>query len=244
MAHRKIGEILVANKQLTPAQVQELLALQRKTKHLKNPKRFGELAVERHMVSPTELRWALEAQAHAADRPKRLAKLAGKLAVAGAVLFAGYKGIDMALAKADPSRAGGLAPAFKLAGVPDGRPVRLADYKGKVLLLNFWATWCPPCQDEIPELKALHDDYGKSGFSVVGVTVFYDAIGASGVKQWVRDNPLGYPVLLATPEVVQAYGGIQSVPTSLLIDRRGKVVKRWVGGLSQDVVAPELDKLL
>src|SRR5690242_2478146 len=111
-----------------------------------------------------------------------------------------------------------IAPRWELQNV-DGHTVRSADFKGKVVILDFWATWCPPCRAEIPGLIELQKQYGKQGLAVIGVSVDQD--GASAVKAFAQKFGMNYPVLLADPKVVQAYGGIEAIPTTFVIDRAG-----------------------
>src|SRR5579859_3822317 len=117
------------------------------------------------------------------------------------------------------------APDFKLDRL-DGKPLRLSDAHGKVVLLNFWATWCGPCRAEIPDLIALQQKY-KDQLQIIGLTV--DDDDASVVKQVVAETHINYPVAMASPEVRLLYGGIAALPTSFVLDAQGRVVQKHEG---------------
>jgi thiol-disulfide isomerase/thioredoxin len=112
------------------------------------------------------------------------------------------------------------APDFNLKDL-DGKNVRLSDQKGKVVLIDFWATWCPPCRKGIPELIEMQQEYGSDKFVVLGINL--DQEEAQVVIDFARNYQINYPVLLYTPEVVAAYGGIEAIPTSFVVDKEGRV---------------------
>ena len=124
------------------------------------------------------------------------------------------------------------APDFALENL-DGDVVRLSDYKGKVVFLNFWATWCPPCRAEIPYFIELVDQYGEDGFIVLGVDL--DPRDFSKVPGFVAQQGINYPVLYDTKRVSGMYGGIQSIPTTFVINRDGKVVEQIIGSRPKQV---------
>jgi thiol-disulfide isomerase/thioredoxin len=117
------------------------------------------------------------------------------------------------------------APEFKLDGL-DGTALSLAAARGKVVLLNFWATWCGPCRAEIPDLIALQQKY-KDQLQIIGLTV--DDDDESAIKQVVADEHINYPVAMSSPEVRVQYGGISALPTSFLLDTQGRVVQKHEG---------------
>ncbi len=119
------------------------------------------------------------------------------------------------------------APDFALTDL-SGKMVRLSDFKGKIVLLDFWATWCGPCRREIPDLIRLQKEYADKGFTILGISV--DGEGAAVVKPFARQFGINYPVVIASSRVTAAYGGIQAVPTAFLIDREGRILKTFVGG--------------
>jgi thiol-disulfide isomerase/thioredoxin len=117
------------------------------------------------------------------------------------------------------------APEFNLAGL-DGKPVILADTKGKVVLVNFWATWCPPCREEIPELLELKREF-KDRLEIVGISEDDDP--PVEVLKFARKQGMTYPIVMATGELIDAYGGVPALPTSFLIDTQGRVVQKHSG---------------
>ena len=133
------------------------------------------------------------------------------------------------------------APEFQLKDT-DGRTVRLADYRGKVLLLNFWATWCAPCTIEIPWFVEFERRHKDRGFAVLGIAM--DEDGWEVVRPFMSRFRINYRVLLGNDVVAQAYGGVDSLPTSFLIDREGYVARVHVGLVSRNRYENELQELL
>jgi len=134
-----------------------------------------------------------------------------------------------------------LAPNFNLPAI-DGRNLKLSDFKGKVVILDFWATWCPPCRRGIPDLIALKRKYGMRGFEIIGVSVDQDT--KSDVVPFVRDYGINYPVVYADQSVTERYGGINSIPTSFIIDADGKIVASFTGLTEMSVYEDHIRKLL
>jgi thiol-disulfide isomerase/thioredoxin len=117
------------------------------------------------------------------------------------------------------------APEFKLTGL-DGKPVSIRDFKGKVILVNFWATWCRPCRAEIPDLVELQNKY-KDRLQIIGLDV--DDDDPDAIKNFVAEFGINYPVVVATPEVRIRYGGIPALPTSFVLDTEGRIVQKHEG---------------
>ena len=140
-----------------------------------------------------------------------------------------------------PGSEGSLAPAWKLQDL-DGKTVSSDDFKGKVVILDFWATWCPPCRAEIPGLIDLQKTYGKQGLMVAGISV--DQGGADVIKPFVEKFGMNYPVLVADDKVQQAFGGFDAIPVTLVIDRQGRIVKRHLGLTEKDEFEAEIKPLL
>jgi cytochrome c biogenesis protein CcmG/thiol:disulfide interchange protein DsbE len=132
------------------------------------------------------------------------------------------------------------APEFKLDGF-DGKPLTLAGSRGKVVLLNFWATWCGPCRAEIPDLIALQQKY-KDQLQIIGLTV--DDDDASLIKQVVAKTRINYPVAMTSPEVRMQYGGIAALPTSFVLDTQGRVVQKHEGLRDPALYETEIRALL
>lgn len=118
------------------------------------------------------------------------------------------------------------APEFTLKDA-NGQTVRLSDYKGKVVLLDFWATWCGPCKLEIPWFMEFEQQFKDRGFSVVGVSM--DEDGWNAVKPYLLQMRINYRVLLGNDQVGTLYGGVDSLPTTFLIDRQGKIASVHIG---------------
>lgn len=134
------------------------------------------------------------------------------------------------------------APNFTLPSVSGGSK-SLADYRGKVVMLNFWATWCGPCKREIPDFIEMQADFRDEGFEIVGVSL--DQPGEeSAVAQFVRQNRINYDVLYGNGEIAQAYGGVRSIPTTFLLDREGNIVSSKVGLQSKAAWEAEIRRLL
>ncbi len=118
-------------------------------------------------------------------------------------------------------------PEFSLPSVVDGNVVNSDSFKGKVLLITFFATWCPPCRQEIPTLIQLYKDLGPRGFAVIGLSV--DEGGPKVVAKLVEQEKINYPVLMADRSTARSFGGIAGIPTSFLVNRKGHVVKKYSG---------------
>ena len=123
---------------------------------------------------------------------------------------------------------GDAMPAYT-AKTLTGAPYELASEKGSVVLVNVWATWCGPCRFEIPELQKMHDEYGKRGFKVVGVSV--DEGEAKEVQQFVTEKKMTYPVVLDPEGRIANLLSTTVLPTSVLLDRHGKIVWREIGAI-------------
>ena len=133
------------------------------------------------------------------------------------------------------------APDFALKDA-NGRTVRLSDYRGKVVLLNFWATWCGPCKMEIPWFMELEKEHKSRGFAVLGVSM--DEGGWDAVKPFVEQVKVNYRILLGNDSVAMLYGGVNSLPTSFLIDRNGKIATVHIGLVSKQDYENDIKALL
>jgi peroxiredoxin len=133
------------------------------------------------------------------------------------------------------------APDFTLKDA-NGKRLSLSDYKGKVVLLNFWATWCGPCKIEIPWFIEFEKEFQSRGFTVLGVSM--DEDGWKVVNPYVAEHKINYPVVLGNEEVNQLYGGIEALPTTLLIGRDGKVVYLHAGLITKSEYEKEIRQLL
>jgi len=170
------------------------------------------------------------------------------LIVAGAVI-----GVFLLLGKVTPHRTVEI-PTSSLVGqtVPefsgqttDGKTFRLSDYKGKVVLVNFWATWCGPCHMEMPDLVKLQQKYDSRGFTIIGLA---DDDNLETVAASAKESNLNYPVLLLPSGVRETFGGVPALPTSFLLDRSGKIVWSMEGvgpnNSPESIIGPEIEKVL
>jgi peroxiredoxin len=133
------------------------------------------------------------------------------------------------------------APAWNLPDI-NGKSVSLSDFKGKVVVLDFWATWCPPCRAEIPHFIDLQKQYGDQGLAVIGISL--DAGGAGVVAAFAKKNNLNYTVVMGDSDVVAQYGHIQGIPTTFIIDPKGEIVSKYVGLTDASVIEGDIKKLL
>ncbi len=133
------------------------------------------------------------------------------------------------------------APQFSLKDA-HGRAVKLSDYKGKVVLLNFWATWCGPCKIEIPWFIDFEQKFKDRGFAVLGISM--DEDGWDAVKPYIEKQKVNYRVVVGSDEVADLYGGVSSLPTSFVLDRQGKIAGVHVGLVSRNVYQNEIEQLL
>jgi cytochrome c biogenesis protein CcmG/thiol:disulfide interchange protein DsbE len=144
-------------------------------------------------------------------------------------------------ARVKPAAERKLAPNFSLQD-PNGRSVHLDDYRGKVVLLNFWATWCGPCKVEIPWFVDFERRHKDQGFAVVGISM--DEDGWQAVKPFISQMGINYRVLLGSDTIAQLYGGVDSLPTTFLIDREGRIAAVHLGLVSKSVYENDLTQLL
>jgi len=127
------------------------------------------------------------------------------------------------------------APPLAMKDV-DGRPISTGDLRGKVVIVNFWATWCPPCRAEIPDLVALQAAYGDR-LQIIGVS--QDEGPIDGVKRFAADQRMNYPIVMTTVEIEKAFPGVTALPTSFVLDREGRIVQRHVGMLNATLTEQE-----
>ena len=158
--------------------------------------------------------------------------------------------VGVAAAKSEKVSIGLPAPEVTLKDL-DGKDVPLSHYKGQVVLVNFWATWCEPCRIEIPWLIEMQQKYGAKGFVVLGIAL--DEEGASAVAPFVGKErwdvngqklPMNYPIFIGNDEIADKFGGLFGYPTSILISRDGKQIKRITGLISYDEVTRAVEAQL
>jgi peroxiredoxin len=148
-----------------------------------------------------------------------------------------------AVAKTPPAGAavGQTAPDFELTD-STGKTAKLSEYRGKVVVLNFWATWCGPCKVEMPWFMDFERKYKDKGFAVLGVAM--DEDGWQSVRPYLRDNKIDFRVLMFTEKVAELYGGVEDLPQTLVLDQKGKVIAKHVGLVSKSTYENEIQRLL
>jgi thiol-disulfide isomerase/thioredoxin len=133
-----------------------------------------------------------------------------------------------------------IAPPLQVRDIV-GKAVSKGDWPGKVVLVNFWATWCPPCREEIPELIELKKQYGDR-LQIIGISEDEDP--PATVLKFAQAKGMSYPIVMATPELIAAYGGVPALPTSFLIDTQGRVVQKHSGLYPIEAYHREIRSLL
>ena len=133
------------------------------------------------------------------------------------------------------------APDFELKDLT-GKTVHLSDSAGTVRLVDFWATWCAPCREEIPMFKDFHARYGPRGFTLIGIAM--DDEGTEVVEPFVREYGMPYINLLGNEAVASAYGPLSGLPTKFLIDKKGNIVEKFFGPVPRAVLEKKIETLL
>jgi len=135
----------------------------------------------------------------------------------------------------------GKAPNFSLKST-DGSTFELAKLKGKVVVVNFWATWCGPCRSEIPGFLEVYRQYKSKGLEIVGVSL--DRGGWSEVRPFVEKYKVSYPVVVGDGNLADAYGGIEAIPTTFVVDKKGNIVNKHLGYLNKAAFEKMIKDLL
>jgi peroxiredoxin len=141
-----------------------------------------------------------------------------------------------------PTRAKGhpVAPDFTLAQL-DGKQLTLSSYRGKVVLLDFWATWCVPCREETPHLVELQAEYGDRGLQVIGVSM---DDGPEPVRGFYQQFHMNYPVVMGNAKTGEQYGGVLGLPIAFVLDPDGRIAAKHIGATSPSVFEKEIGLLL
>jgi cytochrome c biogenesis protein CcmG, thiol:disulfide interchange protein DsbE len=119
----------------------------------------------------------------------------------------------------------------------NGKPLDLTAYRGKVVLLNFWATWCTPCRAEIPNFVQFQDNFGPQGLQIVGLSMDDDA---KPVREFYQQFKMNYPVGMANDKIAQSYGGVLGLPVTFVIGRDGRIAAKYVGAVQVPSVEQEI----
>jgi thiol-disulfide isomerase/thioredoxin len=166
-------------------------------------------------------------------------------------LFIGMLVMLVACKQTEPDTRGGYSPAigermqmvqFKLDSLTDNAVLDSKELEGQVLLVTFFATWCPPCIQEIPTLNAVQKSFKQKGFSVLAFSV--DEGDPAPLHRLIEKYEINYPVLLADLNVVKAFGGVTGIPVTFLVNRKGEIVKKYLGYVGHDVLEEAITSLL
>lgn len=133
------------------------------------------------------------------------------------------------------------APTWQMKSV-EGKTVKSTEFTNKVVLLNFWATWCVPCQAEIPSFIELQAKYGKEGLAVLGASL--DKSGAKSIKSFARKQGINYPVLVATDQIQDLFGETEILPTTFVIDQKGRIISQYIGLARKELLEADVKALL
>lgn len=173
-----------------------------------------------------------------------LCLLVGAAAVAAMVRYT--RGVEADLTKA-PASSGSVRLLKERIEIPpfvatdlDGRQISTAALRGKVVLVNFWATWCPPCREEIPDLVALQEKY-RDQLQIIGIS--QDSGSIDEVRRFVADHRVNYPTVMSTPEIEARFPGVYALPTTFVLDRDGRLAQKHIGLLNAAVTETETRSL-
>jgi cytochrome c biogenesis protein CcmG/thiol:disulfide interchange protein DsbE len=123
-----------------------------------------------------------------------------------------------------------------------GKTITLDDYKGKVLILNIWDTWCPPCRAEIPDFIELYDEYQNKNVEILGVAAGRN--GKNAVVDFVKEYKINYPIAIGSSDIFQGFGGVRSIPTTFIIDKKGNIVEKIVGLRPKEMFENKINSLI
>jgi peroxiredoxin len=137
---------------------------------------------------------------------------------------------------APKAAANGEAPDFSLTDL-QGKQLALSRYRGKVVLLDFWATWCAPCLEEIPHFVQMQDKYAGQGFQAIGISM---DDGPKPVQAFYQEHKLNYPVAVGTAKLAESYGGILGLPITFVINRDGRIRKKFIGATDPRAIEQEV----
>ena len=134
---------------------------------------------------------------------------------------------------------GQKAPEFSLSDI-NGKTASLSDFKGKVIILDFFATWCPPCRKEVPDFVELQKSYGDKEFAMIGIAL----VKAADARAFADKMNMNYPVLVDDGKVSNLYGPIRSIPTTFVLDKNGNIVKMYIGYRAKSAFEADIKELM
>jgi len=144
-----------------------------------------------------------------------------------------------------PGSIGSIAPDFSLITL-NGEEVTLKQFKDKVVILNFWASWCGPCRYEIPDFIKMYDKHKKDGLEIIGIAL--NSGNAAKIRSFVKNNSMNYTILTGDEKYLKdltvKYGGIRGIPTTFLIDKKGIIRQKWVGARTEEIFMKEINKYI
>lgn len=134
-----------------------------------------------------------------------------------------------------------LAPEFSLKDA-SGIERKLSDFKGSVVIIDFWATWCPPCKEEIQHFVELYNQYKDQGLEIIGVSM--DQSPQRIIPRFIEKNNINYTILFGEDKVYDLYGGISAIPTTFIVDKNGNLVRKYIGYKEKEVFEQDIKELL
>ncbi len=162
------------------------------------------------------------------------------LALAVGIYSMSRRGASHSTSRAPSSLVHSLAPDFTLQDL-EGKPLDLASYRGQVVLLDFWATWCTPCRGEIPHFVEFQDKYRGAGLQVIGISM---DDSPKTVREFYQQLKMNYPVAFGTADMAETYGGVLGLPITFLIGRDGRVAAKYVGEVQMSTLQQRIESLL
>jgi len=152
-----------------------------------------------------------------------------------------FLAVSFSISSSPDSANGEKAPDFKLSTL-DGEIIKLSDYLGKIVIVDFWATWCGPCRMAVPELVELQNEY-RDNLVIIGISLD-QSYTQHNLKPFIENYGINYPIVLGTLEVVEAYGNIRGIPTSFIVDQKGEIVNKFTGYVPKSHYTTDIDRLL
>ncbi len=149
--------------------------------------------------------------------------------------------VEYELKSQEIKSADSLTPDFNLPTLEGGQ-ITLSELRGKVVVIDFWATWCPPCREEIPGFIKLYDQYKDEGLEIIGISL--DTGEKSKLSAFVKEWKINYPIVIGDDNVTRDYGGIRAIPTTFIIDKKGAIREKHIGYTLEKIFKEEIERLL